>query len=375
MKNNLDEIYEGVADLDEAIAERKDLIAKAKELASLEDNKEAINKINDLSRRWRRIPYWESAYEDELAEEFDACLNACYEKRKELYALNAQAKEQIIAEAKNPHANMKELMERWKDVPSCGREKDEELWQEFNALRQEFYAKRKEDFENQKERFAQAKEIKEAIIKEAESLVDNENIIATNEKFKELFEKWRAAGRTDTESNDELWEKFRTLRQQFNTRRNAYFHELREKQSQAYQAKKALVAEALENLENKRFNREIIDRMKELSVEWKKAGSAGREKDDKVWKEFRGIMDDYFDGLKEERQARQSQWQERMASSKDYKNELIQNQKRQIERLEREKEETLAESRVREIEEIIADKEDYIKQLEKEIADIEAKLQ
>ena len=375
MKNNLEELYEGVADLDEAIAQRKGLIEEAKSLAALEDNKEAINKITELNRKWRRIPYWESAYEDELAAEFEEALNACYQKRKELFSANVDAKKAVIEEAKQENANMNALMEKWKAVGTCGKELDEELWQEFNALRQEFYAQRKLNRENQKERFAEAKVLKEEIIKEAEALVDNENIIATNEKFKELFEKWREAGRTDSEVNDELWEKFRSLRQQFNSRRNAYFHELREKQAKALQAKKALIEEAQSHLDAKKFTREVTARMKELSVEWKAAGSAGRDKDDKVWKDFRNIMDQYFEGLKLDRESRQNQWQERLNTSKDYKNELIQNQKRQIERLEREKAETLAESRIREIDEIIADKENYIEQLNQEIADIDTKLQ
>lgn len=374
MRNNTNE-FERVADLDEAIAQRRELIEQAKALVEEEDAKEAINKINDLNRKWRRIPYWESAFEDELAEEFEGYLNACYGKRRELYQANASAKEAIIAEAQKENANMNALMDKWKAVASAGKEKDEELWEKFNAIRQEFYEKRHQAWENQKENFAKAKEIKEKIIKEAEKLVDNENIVATNEAFKDLFEKWREAGRADSEINDELWEQFRSLRQQFNERRNAYFHELRDTQNKAYQAKKALIEEAKQHLEEAKFTKEVTERMKALSVEWKAAGSAGRERDDRIWKEFRAVMDQYFDGLKKNREDRQAQWQERLNSNKEYKNELIQNQKRQIDRLEREKAEALAESQIREIEETISEKQAYIAELEKEIEEIDSKLQ
>lgn len=374
MRNNTDELNEKVADLDEAIAQRRQLIDEAKGLIDLADNKEAINKINELNRKWRRIPYWESFYEDELASEFETYLNACYEKRHELYQANADAKKAIIEEAKQPNANMNTLMEKWKAVSTAGRDLDETLWAEFNAIRQDFYEKRQQQWENQKERFEKAKEIKESIIKEAEALVDNENIVATNEAFKKLFEQWREAGRADSEVNDDLWEQFTSIRSKFNERRNAYFHQLRETQNKAYQIKKTLIAEAKEKLEANVYTKEAIDRMKELSVEWKNAGSAGRERDDRIWKEFRATMDEYFDGLKKNREERQAQWQDRLNSNKDYKNDLIQNQKRQIERLEREKAETLAESRIREIEEIIEEKHTYISQLESEIAQIEEKL-
>lgn len=374
MRNNTDDLYERVADLDEAIAQRRALIEEAKALAELEDTKQAINKINELNRKWRRIPYWESAFEDELAEEFESYLNACYDKRREIYAANEEAKKVVILEAKKPNANMQELMQKWKAIESAGREKDEELWQEFNAIRQEFYERRHQAWEDQKERFEKAKEIKEDIIKQAEALVDNENIISTNEAFEELFEKWREAGRASSDVNDELWERFSSLRQKFNERRNEYFHNLREAQNKAYQAKKALIEEARQHLEDNIYSKEITDRMKALSVEWKAAGTAGRQRDDRIWKEFRAIMDEYFDGLKKNLEQRQVQWQERLSSNKDYKNELIQNQKRQIERLEREKEETLAESRIKDIEETIANKKEYIEKLEKEVEEINEKL-
>ena len=46
MRNNTDDLYERVADLDEAIAQRRALIEEAKALAELEQNKQSTKLTN-----------------------------------------------------------------------------------------------------------------------------------------------------------------------------------------------------------------------------------------------------------------------------------------------------------------------------------------
>ena len=59
-------------DIDECIKERKELIEEVKQLEEVTSSNEILRKINTLKKRWKKIPYWESAYEDELAAEFDS---------------------------------------------------------------------------------------------------------------------------------------------------------------------------------------------------------------------------------------------------------------------------------------------------------------
>ena len=60
-----------VNDFDEDIRRREELIEEAKNIPADADWNEVMHQVNDLRRRWRRIQYWDSAYEETLAEEFD----------------------------------------------------------------------------------------------------------------------------------------------------------------------------------------------------------------------------------------------------------------------------------------------------------------
>ena len=58
-----------VNDFDDDIRRREELIEEAKNITATEDWNEVMRQVNDLRKRWRRIPSWESAYEEKLTEE------------------------------------------------------------------------------------------------------------------------------------------------------------------------------------------------------------------------------------------------------------------------------------------------------------------
>ena len=114
--------------------------------------------------------------------------------------------------------------------------------------------------------------------------------------------------------------------------------------------------------------------MKELSNEWKSIGFCGKDKEDKIWNEFRGVMDEYFAGLKSASEKRRANWREHMSEIISRKEEQIANQKRQIKRLQDDMTGLVSEATVADLQDQVEDKEDFIKQLEQEIEDIEKKL-
>ena len=114
--------------------------------------------------------------------------------------------------------------------------------------------------------------------------------------------------------------------------------------------------------------------MTQLGVDWKQAGSCGREKEDQIWKEFRAAMDDYFNSLKEWNEERHQQWRQRMSDARDRKQELIANQKRQIRRMQDEMVGLLGQRAIDEMQEQIEEKEAFIAQLEAELEDIDKTL-
>ena len=378
---NNDEIE--VRDLDQNIQERKDLIEAAKNLDLSADWNTLIHEVNALTKSWKRIPYWESAYEEALMQEFDQYIDAVYKKRNEGYRSNRAAKEELIKKAhvaaysndwNKTSTLMNELMEEWKAVGSAGKEEDDQLWESFNKERKTFFDRKHQHWVDMQGKFESARSLKEALIVRSAELVDSNDWNKTSEILKGLMEEWKAAGNAGKEHDDRLWNEFNENRQKFYDRRNAFYEQLHEQQKVHIEAKNALIEKAREILDAAEFTKENTEAMKNLGVEWKKIGSCGKVKDDEVWEVFRGVMDEYFDGLKKWNEQRHQEWKQRMTDIRNRKQDLLNNQKRQLKRLQDGLAGLLSQREIDEMQERIEDKNDFIKQLEEEIADIERKL-
>ena len=372
-----------VNDFDEDIRRREELIEEAKNIPADADWNEVMHQVNDLRRRWRRIQYWDSAYEETLAEEFDSYIDAFYAKRREFYQSAQKLKEELIEQARKVALSeewnqateeMNALMQQWKAAGSAGKETDDALWEQFNAARQQFFDRKHEHWEQLQGKFENARQVKENLIEQAAALEDSQEWQKTSEKFRKLMDEWKAVGSAGREHEDALWEKFNSSRQKFYERRNAHYDELHQVQGERYDAKKKLVAQAKEIADARSYTRENTKVMKDLGVEWKKVGSCGKEHEDQIWKEFRSIMDEYFDGLKQWNEQRHSQWRQRMKDARARKLELIQNQKRQIQRMKEEMVGLLGQRAIDDMQDRIDEKEDFIEQLEAEVADIDRSL-
>ena len=372
-----------VNDFDEDIRRREELIEEAKNIPADADWNEVMHQVNDLRRRWRRIQYWDSAYEETLAEEFDSYIDAFYAKRREFYQSAQKLKEELIEQARKVALSeewnqateeMNALMQQWKAAGSAGKETDDALWEQFNAARQQFFDRKHEHWEQLQGKFENARQVKENLIEQAAALEDSQEWQKTSEKFRKLMDEWKAVGSAGREHEDALWEKFNSSRQKFYERRNAHYDELHQVQGERYDAKKKLVAQAKEIADARSYTRENTKVMKDLGVEWKKVGSCGKEHEDQIWKEFRSIMDEYFDGLKQWNEQRHSQWRQRMQDARARKLELIQNQKRQIQRMKEEMVGLLGQRAIDDMQDRIDEKEDFIEQLEAEVAHIDRSL-
>lgn len=383
MYNTDDEKYI-VSDMDEDINKRKELIEQAKNIDANQGWNAIYKEISNLRREWRRISSWESSYEESLQEEFEEHLDKLYAKRNELFENVTKAKEELIEQAqklsqsnefKKATDEMNELLNQWKQVGTTTKEKDDELWEKFNNARQTFFDRKHENWEKLQAGFSNAKEVKQDLIEKAKGLADSKEWQKTSTKFKELMDQWKQAGNAGREIEDDLWNEFNEYRQKFYHARNEYYDELHAKQDENYSKKSELVSQAEEIKNTQDYSRENTQKMKELSVAWKEIGSCRREKEEAIWKAFRGHMDAYFDGLREKNEQKHNNWRQKMLDARARKDEMVQDQKRQIKRLQDDMGNILGERAMEQAQAQIDDKKEFIEELEAQIADIDKSLQ
>lgn len=284
---------------------RDELIAKIEELMGEENAAMAYAKAKDLKRRWPKIREEEESFSDqELSAKFDKYMDELAAKAGNVFVNTEERKNEIISRAKEVIAKnnfkkgtdeMKQLLEEWKMAGRINKEKDDELWNQFNEVRNEFFEKKNEYYANLKESFAKNKELKEELIEKAKEIANIENIKEAGNKANELMEEWKTIGSAGRKDDDSLWEQFLAERKAYFARRDAYYDSLKETYAKRVEEKKAIIADAKIYLARSEFTEDEVNAVKELRNRWREVGNAGKEHENELWEEFNGIINKYFE--------------------------------------------------------------------------------
>lgn len=139
----------------------------------------------------------------------------------------------------------------------------------------------------------EAREAKTKIATEAEAIAAGTDWRQGVTRLRELLDEWKALPRLDKSSDDELWHRFSSARTTYTRHRKQHFAELSSKRDEAAAVKERLAAEA-EQLASSTDWGSTSGRFRDLMRQWKSAGPAPREVDDKLWARFRTAQDTFF---------------------------------------------------------------------------------
>lgn len=197
---------------------------------------------------------------DGLLRRLDALNPAIERRREERRAERAEQAEQsktqkarIVAEAerladgqdwRSGADRFRTLLEEWKGLPRIDRRTDEEMWHRFSSARTTFTRRRKAHFAEQQTQRDTAARAKEKLIAEAEALSGSTDWGPTSGAYRDLMQRWKAAGPAPRKQEDALWKRFRAAQDVFFSARD----EANAAQDREYEAnaeiKDALLAEA-----------------------------------------------------------------------------------------------------------------------------------
>ncbi len=140
---------------------------------------------------------------------------------------------------------------------------------------------------------AEAQTEKTRIADEAEKIAAGSDWKAGADKLRALLDEWKALPRLSKSADDELWHRFSTARTAYTRRRKTHFGEQSTLREHAKTIKEKLIVEA-EALSTSTEWGPTAGKYRDLMTEWKKAGSAPRNVEDKLWKRFRAAQDAFF---------------------------------------------------------------------------------
>lgn len=152
---------------------------------------------------------------------------------------------------------------------------------------------------------AEAKKVagaeREAIVAEAETIaaqpIEKVQWKQSTARMRALLDEWkshqRGKVRLDKDVESALWQRFSKARNGFDKARRSHFAHLEVSRGEVKSAKEDLVAQA-ERLSTSTDWNATAGAFKRLMDEWRRAGRAGRNDDDKLWERFRSAQDAFF---------------------------------------------------------------------------------
>lgn len=253
-----------------------------------------------------------------------------FEKRKEEEAANEERKtrlceevETIVPAGLNTFSEWRaatdriiDLQKRWKETGFASRKSNTLLYNRFRKSCDDFFAAKTAYFQQTRDEFNTNLEKKTALCERAEALKETDDIQKATAEIVKLQAEWKKIGSVPRKVSDAVWQRFTTACNYFFDERKRINRERRGAENENLDAKRAIIAK-LQELPKDGDRNEVIGRVKELQTEWQQIGFVPFKLKDKVFEEYRKVVDEIYDAYKSrESRQRMSRFQERVSELK-----------------------------------------------------------
>ncbi len=296
---------------------KKGLISRLKEVIENEENIGlAYNAYKEIHEAWKNVGDIAREKRDEIQHEYSRLLEDFFYNMKIYRELkdhdlkrNSQLKLEVIAQLdaiknnesiREVEATLKTLQNEWEGIGPVANDDWENLkakyWENVRVIYDRintFYDERRVSLnENLKK--------KKELLAEATDLLANYASYETTKLWDEatakllaLQETWKTIGFGPRKENEEIWQKFRSLCDEFFSNKKAFFGTIQDKFVKIAEEKQKVIDQAKALKESTDW-KETADKLVQLQKAWKNSGHAGQKLEQKLWTEFRGACDSFF---------------------------------------------------------------------------------
>lgn len=188
------------------------------------------------------------------------------------------------------------MQEEWKGIGFAPQKMNGKIFERFRAACDAFFARKADFFKGMKDNLAINLEKKIALCEQAEALQDSTDWKATSDKLGALQREWKTIGPVAKKHSDQVWKRFITACDAFFEKRKAAGSSQRTEEQQNLAKKKEVIA-ALSAIDPEHLSDEAVAKMHELIREWNGIGHVPFRDKDKVYKQYKAIIDRLFDAL------------------------------------------------------------------------------
>jgi uncharacterized protein DUF349 len=213
----------------EAKVAKEKLVAEAEKIAEGSDWRAGANRLRTLLDEWKALPRIDRASDDALWRRFSSARTSYTRRRKTHFAEQQEkretarsAKERLVKEAEAladsvdwgaTAGRYRDLMRDWKAAGPAPKDVDDALWRRFRTAQDTFFGARDATNAALDAEYAANAEVKEQLIVEAEALLPVTDLDAAKKAFRDLADRWDAAGKVPRERMKDLEGRIRAVEQ------------------------------------------------------------------------------------------------------------------------------------------------------------------
>ena len=290
------------------------LCEEAERLDSTDDIVTAFKRLQELHDKWRETGPVAKDVREEIWNRFkdaSAVINKRYqqffEERKARELENEAAKTALcervealdFSDIKSFNAweemtrHILAAQEEWKQLGYAPRRSNNALFARFRGTCDRFFTAKAEYYREVKENLAKNLARKTELCERAEALKDSRDWKTTTDIIVNLQKEWKTIGSVPKRHSDSIWKRFQTACDYFFERKKAETGDIRAKEQANLQAKRDIIEELTKLPEDIRRD-EAVKAVRDAQARWQQAGHVPFREKDKIYTEFRAVIDAIF---------------------------------------------------------------------------------
>ncbi len=328
----------------ENLSLKETLLSKIEELKKEEHIKKAHNAFKEIETQWKaigRIPQdqvkqIDSTY-SKARDEFFYNMHIYRELLENDLKKNLQLKEEIVLKMKaiqetksfkDMDSATRRLTEQWNEIGPTYNEKWEAIRDEFWEAHHSIFNKIKDFYKSQKEKQKENLEKKQGLLNRLKEI--NTFTITSEKSWRkhtdmvlELQKQWKSIGFAPKPDNEKIWAEFKAAADNFFNTKSEFFAEIKKDFDKNKESKENLIKRAEDYL-NSDNHRSAANALTDLQKKWRIIGAAHHRDEQRLWKKFRSVCNQFFENRKEKQNQETADQKENLEKKNSVIEELIQ---------------------------------------------------
>lgn len=303
---------------------KNELCEQAEKLSSEGDVVVAFRKLQVLHEKWREIGPVSRENREEIWNRFKSASTVVHKKHhdyfdklKETEIENLEKKKALCEKLESMDLSelssykawqeksdeIIELQNEWKKIGFAPKKDNVAIYERFRAACDEFFKQKNDFFKSTKKALVDNLTQKIALCEKAEALKDSVEWKSASDKLVLLQKEWKQIGAVPKKQSEIVWKRFISACDYFFERKEKEFKSQKNEQDENL-AKKKEIIEQIKSLEIGEDSDAALVALKELTAKWNQIGFVPFKEKDKIYKVYKAAIDEKFDKLNLDRNAR-----------------------------------------------------------------------